>query len=106
MTRQAPTTSETPTPASRSWREWRRPAMDVLFLGGLLSVMLVTASLRSGHHEFPAPVLLSFTLLAWLPLLFRRRWPLATLAGVVVAESLHLLLVPYIDPGQAVPVAM
>lgn len=105
MTRQASTTSAA-APASGSWQTWRRPAKDVLFLGVVLAVMLVTASLRSGHHEFPAPVLLGFTLLAWLPLLIRHRWPVATLVAVVAAESLHLVLVPYIDPGQAVPVAM
>ncbi|XVQ14502.1 sensor histidine kinase [Spirillospora sp. CA-255316] len=72
----------------------------------VLVTMLTTASVREGAWRFPSASLLLFTMLAWLPLLVRTRWPLAALAGAVTAECLHLSLVPFIDPGLKTPIAM
>ncbi|WP_112134601.1 sensor histidine kinase [Glycomyces dulcitolivorans] len=68
-----------------------------VFTFGMLAVMLYTASLRSGQFTPPGPVLLTATVAAWLPLLVRTYLPMAALAGTVLAESAHLLLVPLAD---------
>ncbi|TCO32325.1 signal transduction histidine kinase [Kribbella orskensis] len=108
METQAPTTQPeapaSPPAVPRRPRLWA----EALFLTVVLVVMLTTATVREGHAEFPSATLLAFTVVAWLPLLLRTRWPLAALAGVVTAESLHLILVPYIDPGLTLtaPLAM
>jgi signal transduction histidine kinase len=73
---------------------------------GTLVLMLTAVTLRQGHEEFPGPALLVFSVLAWLPLLVRTRWPLAVLVATVVAESLHLALVPFVAPGLATPIAL
>ena len=80
----------------------RRPRWwaETLFLVVALGCMLLTATVRQGHAEFPGTLLLAFTLLAWLPLVLRTRWPLAALGGVVAVEAMHLIVVPAIDPGQ------
>ena len=88
----------------------RRPRwwVETLFLLVALACMLLTATVRQGHAEFPGTLLLAFTLLAWAPLVLRTRWTLAALAGVVTVEALHLIVVPAIDPGQTLtgPLAM
>jgi hypothetical protein len=76
------------------------------FTFGTLALMLTAVTLRQGHEEFPGPALLFFSGLAWLPLLMRTRWPLAVLVATVVAESLHLALVPFVAPGLATPIAL
>ncbi len=72
----------------------------------MLAVMLTTVTVRQGHQEFPGPTLLVFSVLAWLPLLIRTYRPLTALVGTVVAESLHLAVVPFVDPGLQTPIAM
>ena len=84
----------------RHW--WRGAAVTA----GTLATMLTVVTVRQGHEEFPGTTLLVFTLLAWLPLLVRLRWPLAVLGAVVLAESLHLVLVPFVEPGLNTPIAM
>jgi len=83
-------------------RAWAGFAFHVVVLG----TMLTAVTLRQGHEEFPGPTLLVFTLLSWLPLLARTRWPLAVLGATVLAESLHLVVVPFVDPGLTTPIAM
>ena len=75
------------------------------FTVAVLATMLTVVTVRQGHAEFPGATLLTFTLLAWLPLLFRTRWPLPVLGAVVLAESLRLVLVPVLDPGLSTPIA-
>jgi len=72
----------------------------------VLAVMLTVVTVRQGHEEFPGTTLLTFTILSWLPLLVRTRWPLAALIAVVVAECLDLVVVPFVDPGLRTPIAM
>ena len=62
----------------------RRPRWwaETLLLLVALACMLLTATVRQGHAEFPGTLLLAFTLLAWLPLVARTRWPLATMIAV------------------------
>ena len=80
----------------------RRPRWwaETLLLTVALGCMLLTATVRQGHAEFPGTLLLAFTVLAWLPLMLRTRWPLVALAGAVSVEALHLIVVPAIEPGQ------
>ena len=85
----------------------RRPTrVDMAFTFGTLALMLTAVTLRQGHEEFPGPALLFFSVLAWMPLLARTRWPLPVLVATVVAESLHLALVPFVAPGLATPIAL
>jgi signal transduction histidine kinase len=85
----------------------RRPTRaDMALTFGTLALMLTAVTLRQGHEEFPGPALLFFSVLAWLPLLVRTRWPLPVLVATVVAESLHLALVPFVAPGLATPIAL
>jgi signal transduction histidine kinase len=83
-------------------RAWAGFAFHVVVLG----TMLTAVTLRQGHEEFPGPTLLVFTVLSWLPLLARTRWPLAVLGATVLAESLHLVVVPFVDPGLSTPIAI
>ena len=66
-----------------------------------LMLMLGAVWLREGDGRlvFPGLPLLTFTLLAWSPLLVRTFWPLPVLAATVVAHALHLLLLPRLDAG-------
>jgi signal transduction histidine kinase len=85
----------------------RRPTRaDLALTFGTLALMLTAVTLRQGHEEFPGPALLFFSVIAWLPLLVRTRWPLPVLVATVVAESLHLALVPFVAPGLATPIAL
>jgi signal transduction histidine kinase len=85
----------------------RRPSRaDMALTFGTLALMLTAVTLRQGHEEFPGPALLFFSVLAWMPLLVRTRWPLPVLVATVVAESLHLALVPFVAPGLATPIAL
>ncbi|MFI5933702.1 sensor histidine kinase [Actinoplanes sp. NPDC051494] len=63
----------------------------------VLVVMLVTAGLGYDAAITSVPVLLTFTLLAWLPLVVRTRWPLPVLVVVVLVEAAHLIVLPAID---------
>ncbi|NTW39099.1 MAG: sensor histidine kinase, partial [Cellulomonadaceae bacterium] len=69
------------------------------FTLAVLVVMLNTVSLRSGSYALPDATLLAFTIAAWVPLLVRTYRPLAALVGTVVVESLHLALIPVVDPS-------
>ena len=91
---------------ARVARSARPTRADVALTGGTLVLMLVAVTLRQGHQEYPGPALLIFSVLAWLPLVARTRWPLGALVGTVVAESLHLTLVPFVAPGLATPIAL
>ena len=97
-----PASPGAPAPARPRW--WA----ETMFLAVALVAMLVTATVRQGHAEFPGTLLLAFTLLAWAPLVMRTRWPLAALTGVVTAEATHLIVVPYLEPGLTLtaPLAM
>ncbi len=76
------------------------------FTFGTLVVMLSAVWLRQGHQVFPGPTLLVFSLLAWLPLVVRTRWPIGVLVATVFIESLHLALVPFVLPGLETPMAI
>lgn len=96
-----------PAPASAQARRRARPAWaQVVFLGIVLISMLVTVFVRRGHEEFPGPMLLVLTVVAWVPLLVYARRPVAALVGALLAESLHLIVVPYVNPGLVAPIAM
>ncbi|MFI6226947.1 sensor histidine kinase [Micromonospora echinospora] len=100
-----PASPGTPAPAHHRHPRWWAEA---LFLVAVLAVMLFTATIRQGHAAFPGTLLLAFTLLAWLPLVLRTRWPLIALAAVVTVEAAHLIVVDYLEPGQTLtaPLAM
>jgi signal transduction histidine kinase len=87
-------------------RVQRRTWAEFTFTAVVLATMLTAVTLRQGHEEFPGPTLLVFTIVSWLPLLVRTRWPLPVLAATVLAESLHLVIVPFADPGLSTPIAM
>jgi len=70
-----------------------RPAPAAwVFTFTMLAAMLATASLRTSEFAIPGPDLLILTIAAWLPLLARTYRPVLALAGTVVAESVHLLV--------------
>jgi signal transduction histidine kinase len=77
--------------------EWAATAVTLL-------TMLTAVTLREGEARVPDATLLTFTLLAWLPQLVRTRWPRAVLAAVTLVETLHLVLVPWVDPDLSSPV--
>ncbi|MBT8226902.1 MAG: hypothetical protein HKP61_03290 [Dactylosporangium sp.] len=76
------------------------------FTAMILVVTLTTATVRQGHPAFPGSTLLVFSVLAWLPLLLRTRWPLVALVGVVAIECRHLAVLPFIDAHPTAQVAM
>ena len=96
---------------------WARvPVVAVVDLAALV-LMVVAVSLRSGGGpERPGTALLLFTVLQWLPLLARNRWPLWVLVLTTVASAAQLLVVPVLDPDwdagasmaayQPVPIAV
>src|SRR5450830_917564 len=81
---------------------WARAAL----VGFVLASMLTTVVVRRGHEEFPGPMLLVLTVAAWVPLLVYARRPVTALVGALLAESIHLIVVPYVNPGLAAPIAM
>ena len=100
-------------PSARLGSPWSSAPLTL----ATLVVMLVAVALREGSgggFTSPGWPLLAFTVLAWLPLTVRTRWPLPVLAATVVVHAAQLLLLPQIDPGlttqgmgayQPVPVA-
>lgn len=62
--------------------------VDIPILAGMASTVAVHTG--TGHAVLPNGLLLAFTLLAWLPLLARVRWPLAALAAVLAVECTHI----------------
>lgn len=85
----------------------------IVTLGALLA-MVAAASVRTASFSIPEPALLGATLLSWLPLMARTRWPLWSLVATVIAESAHIALLgamhlpPAGDPMaayQPVPIA-
>jgi len=70
------------------------------FLLAVLALMLAATSVRNGSREPLSTLLLVLTLASWLPLTVRNRWPLGALVAALAVESLHLALMPVIDPGQ------
>ena len=82
---------------ARAGRQWLLTWAEPLFTGIMLATMLTVVTVRNSHAQFPGAALLTFALLAWLPLLLRTRWPLTALAGALIVESLHLML-PFVDP--------
>ena len=91
---------------------WGRPARSEVASAPLtvltLLVMLTAVWLRQGAATptFPGWPLLVFTVLAWLPLVVRTRWPLPVLVATVVVHAAQLLLLPHLDPGLPSPVGM
>ena len=73
-----------------------------------LPLMLTAVWLRqgSGFSAFPGWPLLTFTVLAWIPLVARTRWPLPVLVATVVVHTAQLLLLPKFDPDLVTPVGM
>ncbi|WP_165372662.1 sensor histidine kinase [Pengzhenrongella frigida] len=94
------------TAATGSARAGRPSRGDVAVTVGTLILMLVAVTERQGHQEFPGAPLLIFSVLAWLPLVVRTRWPLGVLVATVVVESLHLALVPFVAPDLETPIAL
>lgn len=88
-------------------RKSRPSRAEVAATVALLFAMLAVASLREGSYNTPATALLIATVVAWMPLMVRTRLPLQVLAAVVVAESLHLAVVPFVAPAidHPVPIA-
>lgn len=73
----------------------RGPVFDI----AVLAVMFVAMSLRTDQFEWPTPRLWLFALASWAPLLWRRRWPAAALAGAVFVEAVHLAVAPFAAHG-------
>lgn len=57
---------------------------------GVLLVMFVATSLRSGREELPDVALTAFVVAAWLPLWVRWRYPISTLVAVCAIEAAHV----------------
>jgi signal transduction histidine kinase len=96
-----------PAPAAAQAGRPARPAWaQGAFLGIVLISMLATVFVRQGQEEFPGPTLLVLTVVAWLPLLVYARRPVAALVGALLVESIHLVVVPYVNPGLSAPIAM
>lgn len=72
-----------------------------------LATMVTAVFLRGGQGwAFPGTPLLVFTVLGWVPLLVRTRWPLAVLAATTLVSAAQLLLVPLLDHDWETPVGM
>ncbi|MFC6704541.1 sensor histidine kinase [Flexivirga alba] len=69
-----------------------------------LVVMLAAVILRSRHAEYPGAERLVFTVLAWLPLLVRTRWPGLVLVATLFVEALQLIVMR--DQGADIPTAV
>jgi signal transduction histidine kinase len=72
----------------------------------VLAVMITVAAVRHGAPAFPGTAVTVLAVAAWLPLLARRRWPLAVLAVVTAVECLHLVILPYAAARSMTPVAL
>ena len=81
-------------------RSWTGPAWSAFLLAAMVTVLVFRDG--AGGDLTPPPVLVAFTVLAWLPLLIRDRRPRAALAGALLVEGLHVALVPLIAPGAEV----
>ena len=93
--------------SARPGRHTRPGWAQCAFAVTLLAAMLVTAALRQGGAPtFPGSTLLILTVVSWLPLAVRTRWPLAVLVGVVALESLHLTVLPFVDLHPSARAAM
>ncbi|MEU4650335.1 sensor histidine kinase [Nocardia fluminea] len=90
--------------AREAVRKGRPSPAEAIATVSVLVVMLAVASLRQGHFDIPARVLFVATVSAWVPLLLRTRLPLQVLAAVVVVESLHIAVVPFVAPDFDHPV--
>ncbi|HEY3436416.1 MAG TPA: histidine kinase [Actinotalea sp.] len=89
------------------WRELEsrvaqgvRPRADLFVTLLVLAAMLTTLGVRQGALAFPGPSLLVATAAAWLPLLARSRWPLRALVLTVLAEAVHLAVLPLVGSGD------
>ena len=60
---------------------------SVVTLAGMASAVIF----RQSRAELPNPALITFTLLSWLPLLGRVRWPGPTLIAVLAVECTHVV---------------
>ena len=87
---------------------WARVSIAQLVNLAVLAVMVVAVLLRDGTGSFvyPGTPLLVFTILGWLPLLVRTRWPLPVLVATVLVSALQLILVPHLDPVWKTAVGM
>lgn len=89
--------------------------IESLILFALLVGMLGVAWLHGGSWERPERWLFGLVVTAWVPLLIRKRHPLAALLGATAMECLHVAILPlgphhFADPGalgayQPVPLA-
>jgi signal transduction histidine kinase len=96
-----------PAPGSAQDSSHPRPALAEHVVTALvLAGMVTTAIVRRSPAAFPGPTLLILILLAWAPLLVRTRWPEVALSCVVVAECLHLAVVPSVGSHPTAAVAM
>ncbi|MFZ2510425.1 MAG: histidine kinase [Gordonia sp. (in: high G+C Gram-positive bacteria)] len=65
-----------------------------------LGLMLFTVFFREGDGPTaPSAPLLAFTVLGWLPLTVRGRWPLPVLVATVIVAAAQIIIVPLLDPG-------
>jgi signal transduction histidine kinase len=75
---------------TKVFRALAAPTQDAI----LLALLLVAAWSQAGSFDIPSAALLVSVVGSWLPLLARRRWPVAALVGAFVAEAAHLVLLP------------
>lgn len=80
---------------------WARALIDVF----ILAVMFSAALTRKGHSSGLSVELVILIVCSWLPLLARRRWPLAALVAVVAVECCHLVLLSFSGAQPASPAA-
>lgn len=71
------------------------PGGGALGTAVMLVVMLVVLSVKTSEFALPSGGLLALTIAAWLPLIFRRRWPLEVLVASAFVEATHLAVVSY-----------
>ncbi|ONH28644.1 DUF7134 domain-containing protein [Pseudofrankia asymbiotica] len=91
---------------STAWRRLlsasRRPTRwDTAVTVAVLATMTLAVVFRASAPAFPGTARLLFTVLAWLPLLVRTRWPEPVLAAVVAIEACQLIVMR--DLGADLP---
>lgn len=79
---------------ARAGRGTRPTRAQVVWTLLVLPWMLTAVVFKGAGYAWPEPPLLVLTVLGWLPLLGRTRWPLATVAATVVVSVVQLVVVP------------
>ena len=98
----------TTAPERDRWRSRVTPRLLAVLVNSATLVLMMAAVFHRGGEgtTYPGTAQLLFTILGWLPLLARTRWPVPVLAITATIAAAQIVLVPLLDPHWATPVSM